>query len=223
MLSIRSKLSRLKNRLKRTLNPAGSFPAASPSPIYRYSADAREVWIETPDPPHPFINILYNESYFTILDHYARGRGRHMDPIQGYNNNVIENERFVYIRDDATGDYFSVGWEPCLRDPEHWVCRAGLNYQSIENTTNRLKVIWRIYVPAGKDPVEIWDVRVQDASGAPRRVSMFIYVGMKCDGVDLYCGELCRIAQYDPALEAIFVRMDAERHTTIDFPWHNGF
>ncbi|MCL5269861.1 MAG: hypothetical protein M1457_04740, partial [bacterium] len=103
-----------------------------------------------------------------------------------------------------------------------------LNWQTIEATAGGLRVAWRIYVPAGADPVEVWDVRVEDAAGpgvstGPRRVSLFACVSMKCDGEDLDCGELYRIARYDPALEAVFVRMDAERHKTMDFPFHNGF
>ena len=47
---------------------------------------------------------------------------------------------------------------------------------------------------------------------------------MNCDGEDLYCGELHRIAEYLPEQQAVFVCMDAPRYLEgVDLPWHNGF
>lgn len=209
-------------KIMRKIRPS-THPATSPGRSgFHSSEDGQEVWIETPQPPHNLVNILYNDVYETMIDHHASGLGRHMTPL-GFANNVVEKQRILYVRDDATGRYFSVGWLPVCRPYEQFRCRAGFGYQIIENTTLGLEVTWRIYVPHDPDPVEVWDVSLKDVGGRPRRLSLFSYVAMNCDGVNLLCGELYRTARYDPKLAAILVRMDAERHREIDFPWHNGF
>lgn len=193
---------------------------------FTFSADGKELWCDTPEPARRFDNMLYNKAYFTMIDQCARGRGVHMTG-DGYVNNVIAAERIIYIRDDESGEYFSAGWAPVYRPCESYRCGSGLNYQIIENVTNRLNVRWRIYVPAGEDPVEVWDVRVEDLRGGPRsrarNVSLFTCVEMNCDGTDTYGGSLFRLARYDAEADAIFVRQDAELHGEIDFPRHNGF
>jgi cellobiose phosphorylase len=180
------------------------------------------VWVETPEPPHNLVNALYNESYWTLIDHCARGVGRHMTE-PGLTNNVIENERVLYVRDDATGRFFAASWTPVARPPDAYRATSEPGSQLFENTTNGLEVVWRIFVPAGEDPVEIWNVSVRDLTGQPRRVSLFSHVSMPCDGVDLYSGGMFRVARYLPGTRAIYVQTDAEQHATMDFPWHNGF
>ena len=199
-----------------------STPAVSSEPPYQFSGDGREVWCPTPEPPYPFQNVLYNDSYYTILDQCLRGQGRHLTP-EGHANNVIENERHVYVRDDETGGFFLIDWAPAYQPCDMFRCTAGLNYQIVEQRALGLEASWRIYVPAGSDPLEVWDVRVRDLSGRPRRISLFAHVVMQCDGTDLYTGEMGRIAKYVPEVDSLFVRMDAERHLEINFPLHNGF
>ena len=35
---------------------------------------------------------------------------------------------YIYIRDDETGDYWSVSWQPVGRDMAKYSCRHGLSY-----------------------------------------------------------------------------------------------
>ena len=222
-----SLLRRVRRRLLggRAAMPAGraAMPAAPPPPPYNFSPDGRELWSPTPEPPYPFQNVLYNNAYYTLLDQCARGSGRHMTP-EGYVNTVIEGDRLLYVRDDDTGEFFLMSVAPAWRPCDSFRCTAGLGYLLIEQQALGLAAAWRLYVPAGDDPLEIWDVRLHDLTGRPRRLSLFAHVVMKCEGMDLYYGEMARIAQWSPEAEALFVRMDTERHyREIDFPRHNGF
>ncbi len=210
---------KLRRRVCRMLRQA---PGSAPPPMPLYTLAERQLTVHTPEPPHPARNILFNDVYYTILDQCARGQGRHMTST-GFKNNVIDHERLVYVRDDASGEYFAINWAPVHRDAQHFECIQDLQFQRFVNVTDQLESQWTITVPPGNDPVEIWDVTVKNIGSRSRRLSLFSYVSMKCDGEDLYCGDLFRIAQYDPDLQAIFVCMDSEKHTMIDFPWHNGF
>jgi len=189
---------------------------------YTYGSEGREIWLETAEPVRNFDNMLYNKSYFMMIDQCGNGNAKHMvDP--GYINNVVADERILYVRDDQTGEYFSVGFGPVYKEYESYRCTSGLNYQVIENVTDGLKVTWRIFVPAGADPVEIWDIRVENMGSGKRQVSLISSVEMNCDGVDTYGGPMFRYANYYPESNAIFIKADAEKFTEIDFPLHNGF
>lgn len=215
---------RVLRRMKRSLIGAGrgaAAPAASGG--FHWSEDGRRVWVDTPEPPHNLVNVLYNSNYCTMIDHCARGLGRHMTPV-GYRNNVVENERLIYVRDDSGGgEYFTLCWLPVIHPFDRYRATAGLGYQQIEIETCEVSATWRIFVPAGEDPIEIWDLVIENTALRSREFSLFSYVSMKCDGTDLYSGELFRIVRYLPEIEAIFAQTDAEQHQTLDFPWHNGF
>jgi len=179
--------------------------------------------VDTPEPDRALHNMLYNPNYLTMIDQCNRGMAKHMSEA-GRNCNIVRNDRFVYVRDAQSGEYFSIGFAPVFAEYERYRCRNGLNFQTVENITNGIEAIWRIYVPAGDDPVEIWDVRLRNTGDRLRRMQLFTYVPMNCDGEDLYCGDLHRIAEYLPEQQAIFVCMDAPRYLDeIDLPWHNGF
>lgn len=189
---------------------------------YTYSTDGREISLDAAEPQRRFDNMLYNRAYFMIIDQCGNGPAKHM-VAEGYINNVVAKNRLIYVHDDETGEFFSIGYGPVYKDYQSYRCTSGLNYQIIENTTAGLKFTWRIFVPAGDDPVEIWDLRVENTSGRARRISLFSCVEMNCDGVDTYGGPMFRYTDYYPDANAIFIRADAEKFTEIDFPFHNGF
>jgi len=189
---------------------------------FTYSSDGKELYLQTPQPQRQFDNMLYNAGYFTVIDQCGNGSGKHMVDA-GYSNLVVAEKRIIYVRDDDTGQFFTVGFGPVYADYDSYCCKAGLNYQIIENVTQGIKVTWRIFVPAGKDPVEIWDLQIENVSGQKRRISVVTCIEMPCDGVDTYGGGLFRYAAYHPEVNAIFIRADAEKFTEIDFPLHNAF
>lgn len=190
---------------------------------FEYKANGKELSIATPEPDRTMHNMIYNPNYLTMLDQSNCGMAKHMSPA-GRNCKIVQNDRIIYVRDADSGEYFSIGFAPVYKDYERYECRAGLNYQVVENVTDGIEAVWRIYVPAGEDPVEVWDVRLRNTGDSPRNMQLFTYVPMNCDGEDLYCGELHRIAEYLPEQRALFICMDAPRYLEgVDLPWHNGF
>lgn len=227
LTAIRRRLGGLKRRLLGRSAPgagesAQTAAAAPGGPIYAWSQDGAELSIATPEPPMHLMNVLYNRTYFTHLDHLGRGRGFHQSA-GGHLNNIIENDRLLYLRDDASGDYCALSFAPVFRPCAAFRFTAGINYQTIEQEIFGLRVRWRLWVPAGDDPLEVWDVQVENPGAQARRVSLISHVVVKCDGTELDHGDLYRTAKYDPDLHAVFVRQDAERHQFIEHPLHNGF
>ena len=189
---------------------------------YSYQNDGKELWLETSEPQRNFENILYNKSYFTLIDQCARGRGTHMTK-DGFVNHIIAGDRIIFVRDDDTGEFFTLNWAPVYKSYQSYKCCAGINYQIFENITNDMKFTWRIYVPLGDDPLEIWDIRVENLNKNTRNISLFSYLEMECDGTEIYCNFLFRSAKYYSGSNSIIVNQDAEFHELNDFPYHNGF
>ena len=110
----------------------------------------------------------HNRGSDAMFVKYLEVGGRHMTE-EGWVNNVVAGERVVYVRDDRTGRFFSAGFAPVFRPYRSYRCGSGLNYQIVENVTDGLRVTWRIYIPLGKDPLGIWDLRVENLTRRPRR------------------------------------------------------
>jgi len=184
------------------------------------------MWCNTAQPPRRCDNMIYNDVYFSQIDQNMGGCeevfGRYMVEA-GHLCNVISSDRALYVRDDQTGQYFAAGFKPTCKPYRSYRCIQGLNYQTIENVTGDLKVTWRITIPVGRMPLEIWDVRVENLGRKQRQLSLVTQFGMNCDGVDLFGGNLYRRAEFHSEVNAIWVRQDGERHQVIDFPLHNGF
>jgi len=193
---------------------------------YAYAAGGAELWCDSPNPPRRFENMLYNDVYFAQIDQTMCGvpevGGRYMSG-DGHICNVVFGERVVYVRDDRSGVLFSAGFAPVCRPYDRYRCCAGLNVQQVENVTDGLKVTWRLYIPVGADPLEVWDVRVENLTRRRRALSLVTELPMACDGVDLFGGFLYRRATFEPAHNAIYVQQDGEAHGRIDFPLHNGY
>lgn len=196
------------------------------SELYQYEKNGRELWCNTANPPRRFDNMIYNDAYFAQIDQNMRGvpevAGRYMTE-EGYVCDVVSGERVVYVRDDKTGEHFTAGFVPTCKPYQSYRCCAGLNYQTIENITDGLKVTWRIFIPTGSDPLEIWDVRVENLTRRVRELSLVTELPMDCAGVDLFGGFLYRRATFEAKQNAIFVQQDGERHQSINFPKHNAY
>ncbi len=82
--------------------------------------------------------------------------------------------RFVYVKDEDTGDLFSAPYEPVRAPLEHFrftVERDALGW-TVEHLG--LRVHMRLSLPTD-DVVELWTVQVINLSGRPRRISLVPY------------------------------------------------
>ena len=103
-----------------------------------FDDERREYVITRPDTPLPWINYLGSEDYFGIISNTAGGYSFYRDARlrrltrYRYNNAPLDlGGRYVYLRDDESGDYWSPSWQPTQRDLEDYSCRHGLGYSII--------------------------------------------------------------------------------------------
>jgi cellobiose phosphorylase len=150
---------------------------------YGYFDDkAREYVITRPDTPMPWINYIGAENYFGILSATAGGYSYYKDArlrrlTRGRYNNVPLDfgGRYIYLRDNASGAFFSPSWMPVRGKLDSYECRHGMGYSTISGKKDGIAASTRYFVPVGEN-LEIWDVTVTNERATPADLSLFSLV-----------------------------------------------
>jgi cellobiose phosphorylase len=144
-----------------------------------FDDEKREYVITRPDTPLPWINYLGNEAYFGIISNTAGGYSFYRDARlrrisrYRYNNAPLDTGgRYVYLRDDESGEFWSPSWQPTQRELENYSCRHGMGYSIIESTYKGIKGETLYFVPLGEN-LEVWRIRVTNERSTPAKVSLF--------------------------------------------------
>ena len=144
-----------------------------------FDNEEREYVITRPDTPLPWINYLGSEAYFGIISNTAGGYSFYRDARlrrltrYRYNDAPLDlGGRYVYLRDDDTGDFWSPSWQPTQRDLEDYSCRHGLGYTIIGSRYKGIRAETLYFVPLG-EYLEIWRIRVTNERSATAKVSLF--------------------------------------------------
>jgi cellobiose phosphorylase len=147
---------------------------------YGYFDDERREYVVTrPDTPLPWINYLGNEDYFGIISNTAGGYSFYRDARlrrltrYRYNNAPLDvGGRYVYVRDDDSGEYWSPSWQPVPRDLQDYACRHGLGYTTIGSAYRGIRTETLYLVPLG-ETLEVWRTRITNERSTPVRLSLF--------------------------------------------------
>jgi cellobiose phosphorylase len=147
---------------------------------FGYFDDAqREYVITRPDTPLPWINYLGCEEYFGLISNMAGGYSFYKDARlrrltrYRYNNAPLDmGGRYLYLRDNASGKYWSPTWMPTRLKLDEYECRHGQGYTIITSRLNGIKFSARYFVPLGES-LEIWQVTLTNENASPADLSLF--------------------------------------------------
>jgi cellobiose phosphorylase len=141
---------------------------------------AREYVITTPRTPHPWINYLGSEQFFSLVSHQAGGYSFYRDPrmrrLTRYRYNNIPSDaggRYLYVNDG--GDVWTPSWLPVKAELDGFEARHGLGYSRITGERNGLAVSTVVFIPLGED-AEVQRVTLTNTSGAAKAVTVFSFV-----------------------------------------------
>ncbi|MBQ8163862.1 MAG: hypothetical protein IJZ93_05830 [Clostridia bacterium] len=183
---------------------------------YGYFNEAGDEFIITsPKTPRPFDNFLFNDSCYAnvhqtgigCFDYQIDGKegiqlytgvGRICD-YDVFGKDHLYN-RLIFIRDNETGDFWTLNWEPVCHEYQAYKCIQGLGYTEIENKTNDLVSKMRIFVPVGKDAVELWKLSFKNETGKKKSYSVFTYSQIQFRfkwGFDSYGDTMYRATRFD--------------------------
>jgi cellobiose phosphorylase len=121
-----------------------------------FDDDNREYVITRPDTPLPWINYLGMRDYFSLISNTAGGYAFYQDArlrrITRYRYNNVPLDmggRYLYLRDDESGQFWSPTWMPTRHPAEDYTCRHGLGYTRIGSTYQGIRADVRYFVPLG--------------------------------------------------------------------------
>ncbi len=199
---------------------------------YRYgnfNSDGTEFIVTNPETPRAFDNFLWNDSIFSNVQQtgvgyadYQIGENEAIQLLTGIGRicdfDVFGRDhlmsRLIYVRDNETGEFWNVNWEPVQRKPDSYECTHGLGYSIIKSSTCGIESSFRIFVPAGTDPVELWTLDTKNKTAKGRRLSIFIYNQMQFKfkwGFDSYGDMLFRTSWYSKEQNAVVANKHPHR------------
>jgi cellobiose phosphorylase len=147
---------------------------------YGYFDDQqREYVITRPDTPLPWINYLGSEAYFGLISNTAGGYSFYKDARlrrltrYRYNNTPLDlGGRYIYLRDDETGSFWSPTWQPVRSRLDNYRCRHGLGYTVISSEGEGIASEIRYFVPKGEN-LEVWQLSLTNNRAQPASISSF--------------------------------------------------
>ncbi len=128
-----------------------------------------------------------------VISHNAGGYSFYKSPQYGritrFRANGVPLDRpghYVYLRDDDTGEYWSVSWQPVGKNLQkaHYECRHGLSYSKFSCKYRGIEAEQLMFIPLDDD-VELWDVRIKNNSRHKRKLSVFSYAEFSLHNVRL--------------------------------------
>jgi cellobiose phosphorylase len=144
-----------------------------------FDDERREYVIDRPDTPLPWINYLGCEEYFGIISNTAGGYSFYRDARlrrltrYRYNNAPFDvGGRYLYLRDDASGTYWSPTWQPTQPELDSYECRHGMGYTRIASKYSGIRAETLYFVPLG-ETLEVWRLRVTNERSQPVDLSVF--------------------------------------------------
>ena len=149
---------------------------------YGYFDDkAREYVIDRPDTPAPWVNYLGSPAYGTIISNNAGGYSFERSGANGRILRYVFNQfdqpgRYIYLRDDESGDFWSASWQPVAKDLNDYQvkCCHGMGYTRMEASYADISSKAVYYVPQGK-AYEVWALTVTNDSDRDRSLTLTGY------------------------------------------------
>ena len=139
----------------------------------------REYVITRPDTPLPWINYLGCQAYFGIISNTAGGYSFYRDArlrrLTRYRYNNVPFDfggRYIYLRDDESGEFWSPSWQPTRHAAEDYSCRHGMGYSTIGSSYRGIEASTRYFVPLDEN-LEIWQFTVTNHRETPATLSAF--------------------------------------------------
>ena len=124
---------------------------------YGYFDDSsREYVIDTPNTPLPWINYLGTEDYFGLISNtlggYSFYRDARLQRVTRFRYNNVPADtggRYYYLKETGKPAW-NPGFSPTNTALDHYQCRHGLGYTTIESEKDGLKSQFTAFIPLGE-------------------------------------------------------------------------
>ena len=167
--------------------------------------------------PAPWINVIANPTFgFQVAAEgagYTWAANSRENQLTPWSNDPVTDRpgEVFYVRDDDSGGLWNPTAQP-IRDPAAtYVARHGRGYSLFEHTAHGIATELRQFVPLS-DPIKISCLRLRNASGCTRHLSVAAYVEWVL-GPSRMAAMPFVTTEIDPSTNALFARN----------PWNSAF
>lgn len=156
---------------------------------YGYFDDqAREYVITRPDTPAPWANYLGSPRYGALISNNAGGYSFVKSGANGRILRYVFNQfdqpgRYIYLRDNRDGDFWSTSWQPVGKDLGSYKsqCRHGTGYTLMLADYRGIHSEALFYVPLEGEH-EVWQLSVTNRSKERRELTLIGYAEFTNNG-----------------------------------------
>ncbi|MBN2536338.1 MAG: hypothetical protein JXB88_25875 [Spirochaetales bacterium] len=148
-----------------------------------FDKKTNEYILSNPRTPMPWMHYLFNKDYTALVSvtgggysFYKSAKNRRI--LRARPNNVPFDRpgRYIYIKDNKTGDFHSAGWAPVMKDLDQqtYLCRLGAGFLMIESEYNGIFSELTYFVPMDHN-LEIWRLVITNRGEGKLDLSLFTY------------------------------------------------
>lgn len=191
-----------------------------------FSADNTEYVISTLETPRPWYNRFGNDRHAVITSHTAGGYAivgdEHRFQMNWYVPRYDESGRYIFLRDDDTGEYWSASYAPVRKSLDRYECRHGLAWSTFVSEKKGIACEYTVFVPLD-GPVELWRVKITNKSGRSRRISAFPYMEWTMDDVPQGTDDLVYAAHLDAGFDKESSSLWVSHRFPEDYAFYRAF
>ncbi|WP_058303616.1 GH36-type glycosyl hydrolase domain-containing protein [Gorillibacterium timonense] len=193
-----------------------------------FSQDGTEFHFTTPRTPRPMMNYLWNPLLLSGVNQLGGGTGAYGDRAAAYIDPegkgravILKNgNRYFYIRDEETGEFWNPGWYPVNRELDAYRCTHGLGYTKLSGTYGGIETDARVFINQ-EDPAEIWTLTLANLSDRERKLRVYSFAEFSLIGYKIYSNYYSNLfGEYHPSHRMIFAHNTTQDRT---HSWFNGF
>ena len=146
-----------------------------------FDKEGKEYVIKTPKTPKPWVNIISNGSYGLAVSQTGGGfswdNHSEFNRITRWHQDLIQDNwgKYIYVRNNKTGDFWSPTWLPVKKDLDSYECRYGTGYAIFNSVYKDVEITIKVFVPFN-DNLEIWDITAKSLGNEELDLSFFTYL-----------------------------------------------
>lgn len=188
-----------------------------------YTLENGSCLIHNSKPPRYWYNYLWNDQgYCAQVSQIGHGRSYYINDRADMCRLNNEDARYLYLRDDCSGQAWCVGGSPLPVPVDDYSCEHTLAYSRLASRFAGIHASWRIFVPE-EGYHEIWTVTLRNESDTERNISLFSAVSFDLEGFSYpryYEMYRCIETSFDSALNGVYC---ASSHPFAPHQRYNAF
>jgi len=145
-----------------------------------FSDEGNEYIITSPRTPKPWINVISNGEYGLVISQTGGGFSwlthSELNRLNRWHQDLVQDNwgKYIYIKDNTTGDIWSPSWQPVKNDLDSFKCIHGIGYTIFETIYRKIKIELIVFVPF-EESIEIWDLKIDNLRDQSVDLSLFTY------------------------------------------------